>query len=313
MRSQDGVVSATLILDDPLVARSGDRFVIRLPSPARTVGGGVVIDPYPRTEGRQRARRARLPDRGIDSLLAHVGIAGVTTRTIPLRTGLGPNDVQRDLKKLGAIVTATRAFAQSAVQELEQKIQEVIALGIANHPLEAGVSLQTVRTTIDAPSEVMDVALARLEKRKEIEIVGSLVRPFGWVSNLGQREQALSDAILHEICTHGSEPPSVAELASKFGGETQAMLRRLERQGLLERVSDDRYYGSQAVAEMIEALRSGLEAGRVYPPGELRGVLGVSRKYLIPFLEFCDRNGVTERRENGRLVRQGSRTGVQGG
>ncbi|MEO8577448.1 MAG: SelB C-terminal domain-containing protein, partial [Gemmatimonadales bacterium] len=70
----------------------------------------------------------------------------------------------------------------------------------------------------------------------------------------------------------------------------------------LERVSDDRYYGRDAVAGMVGAIK-GLEKGRIYSPAELREVLGVSRKYLIPFLEFCDRKGVTERSGNGRVVK----------
>ena len=71
----------------------------------------------------------------------------------------------------------------------------------------------------------------------------------------------------------------------------------------MERVADDRYYGREAVAGMVEALRTSLQPGRVYSPSELKEVLGVSRKYLIPFLEFCDRKGVTERRDRGRAVR----------
>jgi selenocysteine-specific elongation factor len=55
---------------------------------------------------------------------------------------------------------------------------------------------------------------------------------------------------------------------------------------------------------MIGALRTTLEPGRIYTPAELKEVLGVSRKYLIPFLEFCDRKGVTERRDQGRSLKQ---------
>ena len=54
---------------------------------------------------------------------------------------------------------------------------------------------------------------------------------------------------------------------------------------------------------MVEKLRTSLEANRIYSPAELKEVLGVSRKYLIPFLEFCDGAGVTERSQAGRAVR----------
>jgi selenocysteine-specific elongation factor len=108
---------------------------------------------------------------------------------------------------------------------------------------------------------------------------------------------------MHEICKQPSEPPSVGELEAKFGGRTRALVRKLEREGMLERVSDDRYYSSEAVRTVVGEMRARLETGRTYSPAELKEVLKVSRKFLIPFLEFCDRKGVTERRPDGRAVR----------
>jgi selenocysteine-specific elongation factor len=81
------------------------------------------------------------------------------------------------------------------------------------------------------------------------------------------------------------------------------LLRFLERQGRIVQVETDRYYDRAALDGLIARLRSELEAGQVYAPGQLRDVLGVSRKYLIPFLEFCDRNGITERRGVGRVLK----------
>jgi selenocysteine-specific elongation factor len=70
----------------------------------------------------------------------------------------------------------------------------------------------------------------------------------------------------------------------------------------LVRVSEERYYSRGAVTDLVARLRGTLDPDRFYPPSELRDVLGISRKYLIPFLEFCDRTGVTERGANGRRL-----------
>jgi selenocysteine-specific elongation factor len=120
---------------------------------------------------------------------------------------------------------------------------------------------------------------------------------------LSEKDQALSDAILHAICNAGSEPPSVAELEMKFGSMTPVLVRWLERRGELRKVSEDRYYSRAAVEGMVESLRAGSAWGRKYTPSELKVVLGVSRKFLIPFLEFCDKTGVTERSGDGRVVK----------
>jgi selenocysteine-specific elongation factor len=103
----------------------------------------------------------------------------------------------------------------------------------------------------------------------------------------------------------------VSELVASFGEKVPALLRYLERTGELVKVSDDRYYSPEAVEMMVGKLRSTLEPIRIYTPAELREVLGVSRKYLIPFLEFCDAAGIMDRRAEGRVLGVSTRTGRQ--
>ena len=117
---------------------------------------------------------------------------------------------------------------------------------------------------------------------------------------------------MHKIRIVPSEPPSVAELFEVFGENVDDVLRYLERSGELVRVSVDRYYSPDAVNEMTGKLRLSLEPSRIYSPAELREVLGVSRKYLIPFLEFCDVEGVTIRKAEGRVI-AGSDVGARAG
>jgi selenocysteine-specific elongation factor len=82
------------------------------------------------------------------------------------------------------------------------------------------------------------------------------------------------------------------------------LLRFLERQGRIVQVETDRYYDRSVLAAMIVRLKKGLVPGKVYVPAQLRDVLGFSRKYLIPFLEYCDRSGITDRRGDGRTLRE---------
>jgi selenocysteine-specific elongation factor len=68
------------------------------------------------------------------------------------------------------------------------------------------------------------------------------------------------------------------------------------------KVSEERYYSTKAVRDLIGRLRGTLDPEKFYPPTALRDVLGISRKYLIPFLEYCDRAGITERGASGRRI-----------
>jgi selenocysteine-specific elongation factor len=302
----DGKISARLILDEPVVARGRDRIVIRLPSPARTVGGGEVIDPLP--PRRKGASIGGTLEQRLIVMLESAGTTGVAVSAIPIRLGIKPGELDVLIRAAGATVIGNVAVMHDAVTELENFLESFAAIHVANHPLEAGVSLQTLRATANAESGVIQFALGRLEKKGRIELEGSIVRPSGWKSKLDGREKVLSDSILHDICTAVYEPPSVSELQAKFGTDTAVLLRRLEREGQIEKVSDDRYYGREPLERMVQLLRSTLVPGRTYSPVELKEVLGVSRKYLIPFLEFCDRKGITERGNEGRRVRTSYKT-----
>ncbi len=310
---------ARLRLAEPVVSRSGDRFVLRMPSPARTIGGGIVLDPYPVPRSRRQlagSTASTVAEQGASAasqlgrILDQAGTLGVSTRSLSIRTPLTPNQVKSELAKLRAIDLGSRQYSRTAAEYLMARIASIVSEGVANHSLEPGVSLQATRSAANASEDLVDWALHELVESGRIEIQQSLVRPAGWKPKLGDGEQGLSDSIMQEICKEPSQPPSVGELESRFGPKTRALVRKLEREGSLERVSDDRYYSSEAVRQIVDEMRARLEADRVYSPAELREVLGVSRKYLIPFLEFCDRKGVTERRLEGRSLRPTAAEGL---
>ena len=104
----------------------------------------------------------------------------------------------------------------------------------------------------------------------------------------------------------GAERPSLDELAGQVASsaaELSAICRVLVREGSLVAVESNRLYSVQSVAELIRRLGAAMAAGADYGPAELRDVLGLTRKFLIPFLEYCDREGYTARNDLGRRRR----------
>lgn len=305
-----------IILEQPLTARGGDRFVLRYPSPPATIGGGRVIDPYPlRTRKGGGARNSDVlsirsgsqsDDGDIASRLSRItiaaGAAGVAIESLPVRLGVPAALALTSFIEAETVVVGRRLYTRAFVEQTTMAVEAAILAHSANFPLVAGVSIQTLRTTSKSAPAVIDAALDRLVTDGKIEVDGSLAKPAGWKIQLGAADQVMSDSILHDICIQPYEPPGVGELRLKFGTKIVALLRALERQEIVVRVSDDRYYARTAVDGIISTLRSALEPGRWYSPAELRELIGVSRKYLIPLLEFLDRTGVTERGAGGRRV-----------
>jgi selenocysteine-specific elongation factor len=119
---------------------------------------------------------------------------------------------------------------------------------------------------------------------------------------LSDSQTDLKSRLVERLRSAGAEPQSVGELTAEFGPDTASLFRLLERDGAVVSVESDRFYESDALTLLVGRLRNGMMAGREYSPSELRDVIGLSRKFLIPFLEYCDRHGITERRSAGRVL-----------
>lgn len=311
--AEPGASAAALVrvtTDAPLVIRGGDRFVLRLPAPVRTIGGGVVIDPYarrrplPRPSGEEMDKLSAESAARLGYVLEAESARGVRARDIPVRAGCTPAEVQSLIEQSGAWVGANNLFTPVAVERVMASVRRIIAEYEITSPLSLGVPARTLREGLRVDEELADISIREMERTGEIESHGPVVRKTGWVPSPSERDVEASNHLVHDICAGAREPPSVAELVSRYGSSVPALLRFLERQGRIVQVETDRYYDRSTLDAMVARLRAKLVPGQVYVPAQLRDVLGFSRKYLIPFLEFCDRNGITERRGEGRILRQ---------
>jgi selenocysteine-specific elongation factor len=187
-------------------------------------------------------------------------------------------------------------------------VQRIVAEYEIKSPLSHGVPNRTLREGLHVDGELADLAIREMERDGMIEAHGPVLRRKGWVPSPSVSDIEIGNHVAHDICAADREPPSVGELVARYGNSVPGLLHYLEQQGRVVQVETERYYDRGAVDALLAKLRGELVPGRVYVPAQLRDVLGFSRKYLIPFLEFCDRIGVTERREQGRTLRQTSVT-----
>lgn len=307
--SQD-VTLARVITDSPVTLRGGDRFVLRLPAPLRTIGGGVVIDPYarrrplPRQQVGDPEELAASAEARFSRLLATEAARGVAIEELPVRIGCSPGEARTLIARSGARVGVHNLFSAAAVEDVMASVRRIIAEYEIRSPLNPGVPSRTLREALRANEELVDIGITEMERAGELETSGPLARRRGWVPSPSASDVKLSEQLAHDICAGDREPPSVSELVSRYGSSVPGLLRHLERQGRIVQVETDRYYDRSALDAMIARLKRALVPGNAYVPAQLRDVLGFSRKYLIPFLEFCDRNGLTERRGDGRILRE---------
>ena len=271
-----------------------------------TLGGGIVVDPHP---AHRRARPWTSPH---DSAAARLALAlreaggeGLEVAALPVRLGSPPADVAEwlgaepgEILRLGA-----RIFSLEYRNGLVASVVKAVDEHHRRSPLEPGAALQTVRAQLVGRPEIVDDAVRLAVATRQIETMESgLVRRVGWEPKLSADQTGLKATLVSALMTAGSEPPSLGELSSVHGPSVIPIVRMLEREGSVVSVESDRYYHAAALTALVDRLRNGMVAGREYTPSELRDVIGLSRKFLIPFLEFCDRRGITERRSGGRVL-----------
>ncbi|MBA3259990.1 MAG: selenocysteine-specific translation elongation factor [Gemmatimonadales bacterium] len=302
-----GTGVARLALEQPIVARGGDRFVLRSYSPVTTIGGGRVLDPLP---PRRRVLwpaglGAGKPGERFRSLLERRP-TGISAAILPILLGPPPRtaeEVARDepnARLVGSHWVATAILEGKAAQALATVRQYH-----RSHPSDRGMPLETLRRSLRTPDDVAEAVLADLRGSGRIRRVDGLVALAGFAPRV-EGGDAEIDRIVRILEEASLSPPSLPELERETGRrDVAAMLRLAAASGRVEAVERDRYYARGALDRFITTLTE-VGSHSDIAPGALRDRLGISRKYLIPLLEWADGKGITMRVGEGRRLRSKS-------
>ena len=302
---------ARLVLEAPVVARSGDRFVLRSFSPVTTIGGGVVLDPFapPRTRLRRRRVAAeQSPAARLGVLAAEAGLTGLAADSLAVRLGVSPARVTAVIAEAGdTVLTAAETVVdRQAVLAEATRLAEVVRRYHEEHPLDPGMSLQALRAAVGTPappSAVTDAVLELAVKSGKLEVAGSVARQPRWRPALDARATDASEKLARRLADARWQVPTVAELEREFPGfPVRALLSHFARTGTVEPIDAERYAAKGALAEFRAALEAALAELGSATPAELRDRFGLTRKYLIPLLEWADRRGVTRRTGDARVL-----------
>jgi selenocysteine-specific elongation factor len=292
-----------LVLEEPVIARGGDRIVIRSYSPVVTIGGGRVVDPLP-------PRKGGWPD-SLASLTAAEWIGGLAARR---RFGIEARSLSQLVGPAGATAAgaagltkvADRWLPESALEGAARRVVELVKAHHQATPTDAGLSLETIRQGVGAPVGVVEEVIERLGRR------GTVRQQSGVVSLSGFTPIAVGGAdglerLVALVVEAGLEAPTLAELAERLGiGNAGPLVRRALDAGTIVAVDRERVAGPAALGRFRETLAEIGAQGEI-SPAAVREKLGLTRKYLIPLLEWADRQGVTRRVGDVRVLVQSGR------
>jgi len=300
-----------ILLKQPVLLLPGDRFIVRMFSPVVTIGGGSVLEiaPPPRMKRALIRKRLQTMETGTirDRLALYVRESryGLTASELITRTGWLQQEIDSNLGDGLLVVThqqqqiyVDREWAQARVS----KFREILKDYHRKNPLHAGIPKEELRSRElpGAPPYLLD-ALVNLVR--DIAAEGEIVRLVSHRVQFQEDEAAAVAKIEAAFEAAGLAVPSTAEVLAKSGVEparAKSLLVILLKQQKLVKAGEDLLFHPSAIAKLKQLLA--VRKGQKFGVPEFKDWTGVSRKYAIPLLEFLDREKVTRRDGDSRLV-----------
>jgi selenocysteine-specific elongation factor len=309
-------------LPHPVLVLPGDRFIVRRASPMQTLGGGVVLDIDPPKKRRGMADPAAFLKiaEAADlkqiclALVARAGQSGVEEKHLLSQSGAGRGEILEMLEELsrqGAIKWLSRnpwqIMETSAFEQLLQATVQTLAAFHKQNPLQAGLSKEQLGSSVfsHVPAAAFRGVLDQLAQRGEIVIEKELIHLKGQAIKLDSREVTAKSKIEEAFHQAGWQVPSMDEVLRTVGlplAQARQLAVLLAKEKKLLKVAEGLYFHSDAIAELKRRLASQKQKSEKIDVAQFKTLTGVSRKYAIPLLEYLDREKVTQRQGEYRII-----------
>jgi selenocysteine-specific elongation factor len=316
-----------LRLETPVVLARGDRYILRAYSPPTTVAGGAILDPVPpRSRVRADSAIARMRALDIDAshidspaatrraaaaLVAEAGPAALPVAALVWRVGVDPGEVDVRIRELiaadAAILTADVLVAPIVLRTLTAALVDALTAHHGNNPLSEGMPREELRAQLfrRGHAAVFDRAVEDLAAAGRIVLRDRVALATHRVALTPEEERART-AIEDMFRRAGLVPPDVAVLATELGfpsSTVDRVLKLLQRQRVLVRV-ESLVFHEEALRELkseIASMKASDSVAKIDVSG-FKERFGVTRKFAIPLLEYLDRERVTRRAGDSRIL-----------
>ena len=298
------------LLRDPVLLLPGDRFIVRMFSPVVTIGGGRVLDIAPPVRQKRPVAVTRLETLARSPSAARIGLLvresghGMSVSALIARTGLAEREIAACASEKLLVLPeplnwyVDRDWLQARARTIEGRVAEFHRA----HPLLAGMAKEEVRSRemAGSPAFLLEAALAQ---SRVLAVDGDLLRLATHKVRFEREEETALAGIEEAFAQAGLTAPSTAEVLSRCGVEPargRSLLQILIRRGKLIRVSEDLVFHSAAIAGLRQIVAA--RRGERFAVAAFKEWTGVSRKFAIPLLEYLDREKVTRREGDLRVV-----------
>ncbi len=301
-----------LKLDEPIVLVPGDRFVLRQPAPVATIGGGRVLDAFPEPRQRKSATLSWLEQLNASSLpegmvlrVNRRGVSGLRLAALARESGLTLEATRRHLDEALQqsrilLLPADLLLSHEAFRSAAGKV-----ISYLERPSrDSGTKSSQLRSQTALSPEVFGFVLNALVREQKIQVQEENVSLAAAPAGTSTRESELVAGVSQAFEAAGLAAPLVRELAQRLHlaePEMRRIVTLLQRQKLIVRMgSDDLFVHSQALKALVAQMAP--LRGTVMDVAAFKQLTGLSRKYAIPLLEYLDRERITRKQGDQRVV-----------
>lgn len=294
-----------LRLQEPVISMSGDRYIIRRFSPVETIGGGEILDAYPsRRKKSEGLGDLEVFEKGaLDEKIAmKIKKAGVHGMPVSLVEGWINTDIPaikdaiRSLKEKTTVVRFEDILIHdSAVNSIKEGINKILIPFHKQNPLKTGMPKEEVRAQLKIEQKIFNALIGSM---KDVVSDKDLLRSASFKATLSEVDKGIETKIITMLEQAGFQPPLKEELLTALKMQPKQLddiLKLMTKEGKLVRINETIYITKIVYDKMLAMLKDFYNKKKEMTVAEFRDVLGTSRKYALPFLEYLDTQRITMR------------------
>jgi selenocysteine-specific elongation factor len=315
---------AQLVLADKDVVVAGDHFVLRSYSPVTTIGGGQIIDPLPAKHKRLNSKvleELSLLQNGtmaekIAVILERSGYKGINLRGLAFRLGINVKIIRENLD---ALLSGKKAFLMDSedstvisvrfFNQLEDLILRNLDDYHKKNPLREGMSKEELKASLGkiVTPKLFNMAINSLNKKSSIVSDKDHVRLTHHQVELAGDMDSLRQDVAGIYKEAGLTPPSLTEVINGFGDKktkAQSIINLMLKDGDLIKINEELCFWSESLNNLRNDYKAALIKDGKATPASFKELTGLSRKYIIPLMEYFDMNKLTVRVGDHRILRE---------
>ncbi len=309
-------------LQDSVALARGDLFILRLPSPSMTVGGGTVVEAHARRHRRRQPailqqlevlaqgtpeeilleRLCSREPTDVDSLVQRTGLAAAEARQA-IANLLETGDVVLLDHTNGGSRIDGRSFVVSAGgwQWVTAQVEALLATFHKGYPLRRGLPKEELRTRLGAEPRLFVRELERLTAQGTAAEDGPFVRLASHVVRFSPEQERQAAQLLGVLREAGVSPPDRSELEADLRLSPE-LVDALVAQGQLVEVAAGLLYEREALAGIVARIHADVQANGPRTVAQIRDVLDASRKFALALVNYTDENKITRRVGDARVL-----------